>query len=682
MAELSFGHNLRAKRKEVVNNTLTFLPWAQGCLTACAPANAPSSIDAAAPANTIHFHNAPAKMLGVALHEYGSPHQFKVQLCNLPRELRDGELLVQVQAAGVNPTDCKLRSGALQQLYPLSLPSILGCDFAGVVTKERNTAFSVGDTVFGRQTLDRLREVHGTYAEFVVVDAREVTKKPDDVSFEEAAAVPWAGLTAFAALVHVGGLTYKNDTGGRRAVLVLGGSGGVGTFAVQLAKHYLRCHTVASCSRSNAELVKKLGADEVLDYSEEGFLRSAKRPDLGQGNSGFSVVLDCVGGDDYWEMAQGLLAEGGCYVTLVGPQRYGGEAGQVSVGSAMQMQMQTGIRNGLGMLGASKRYTVFTPSMSQGSDLDTLARLLAEGKLQPVVKKVWSMYDVIDAHELLETHRCVGKSVVQVRKGLPEEGGDSEGTEPDDDADSQVDLSKMVLDKRSMKLVPKGQLKKRHATGGGGAGGADEEDEEEDLGALRQKQLAVAQRLRALKHAKGDDGAGRPDGAEDGDLEWLQENGAASAMLGLEAELEHGGRKNKNKAGTRGKRSVQWGDDDIKELGSDGDGDGDDDGTGAGRGGGRAQEWEDDEPEGSGGAYGGKTPLSKKEQYRLAVEKAKTQQLQTERVGVVPAEEMNDTTFKTIQEAKMRGLDLGDELHRKKVRGDAGDDAMLVRRVL
>jgi len=335
MAELSFGHNLRAKRKEVVNNTLSFLPWAQGCLTACAPANASNALDSAAPANTIHFNNAPAKMLGVALHEYGSPHQFKVQLCNLPRELRSGELLVQVQAAGVNPTDCKLRSGALQQLYPLSLPCILGCDFSGLVIKAGADAkFSAGDVVFGRQTLERIREVNGTYAEYVVVDANDVAKKPDDVSFEQAAAVPWAGLTAFAALVHVGGITYKNDTGGRRAVLILGGSGGVGTFAVQLSKHYLRCHTVATCSSTNAELVRNLGADEVLDYNDDGVLQGMKLPDLGQGRAGFSMVLDCVGGDDYWDLCQKLLVEGGTYVTLVGPERYGGDySSQVSVGS-------------------------------------------------------------------------------------------------------------------------------------------------------------------------------------------------------------------------------------------------------------------------------------------------------------------------------------------------------------
>jgi len=99
MAELSFGHNLRAKRKEVVNNTVSFLPWAAGCFTGCAPGQGVNSLESLAPANTIHFNNAPAKMLAVALHEYGSPHQLKVQLCNLPRELREGELLIQVQVS-------------------------------------------------------------------------------------------------------------------------------------------------------------------------------------------------------------------------------------------------------------------------------------------------------------------------------------------------------------------------------------------------------------------------------------------------------------------------------------------------------------------------------------------------------------------------------------------------------
>uniref|UniRef100_A0A7S4JGL7 Enoyl reductase (ER) domain-containing protein n=1 Tax=Guillardia theta TaxID=55529 RepID=A0A7S4JGL7_GUITH len=325
MAELSFGHNLRAKRKEVINNTLNFLPWAQGCFTACGPTGF-NSLETLAPANTVNFNNAPAKMLGIALHEYGSPYQFKVQLCNLPREIRDFEVLVQVQTVSVNPTDCKLRSGSLSQLYPLSLPVLLGCDFSGIIVKAGSAVpFKVGQKIFGRQTLDRIREVHGTYAEYCVADYHEIAEMPEEASFEQAAAVPWAGLTAYAALVRVGGISYKNSTGGRRAVLILGGSGGVGTFAVQIAKHYLRCHTTVTCSSSNAEMMEKIGADEIVNYNDVNFWDKISKPILGQGKVGYNVVLDCVGGDDYWQACQPLLVEDGSYVTLVGAERYGGE---------------------------------------------------------------------------------------------------------------------------------------------------------------------------------------------------------------------------------------------------------------------------------------------------------------------------------------------------------------------
>ena len=155
MAELSFGHNVRAKKTEVVAGALNLLPWAQGCLGGIVEGSAMSGSS-----KTVAFSNAPVKMLAVSLPEYGTPARLKSQLCNLPRELRDDEVLVQVYYAGLNPTDCKLRSGALQQLYPLSLPVILGCDFSGVVKKAgKSVQLRVGQKVFGRQTLDRIREV-------------------------------------------------------------------------------------------------------------------------------------------------------------------------------------------------------------------------------------------------------------------------------------------------------------------------------------------------------------------------------------------------------------------------------------------------------------------------------------------------------------------------------------------
>jgi hypothetical protein len=156
MAELSFGHNVRAKKTELVSGALNLLPWAQGCLGGVVDGAALAGLSS----KPIIFSHAPVKMLGVSLPEYGSSDKLRTQLCNLPRELRDHEVLVQVHYAGLNPTDCKLRSGALQQLYPLSLPVILGCDFSGVVKKAgKSTHLLVGQKVFGRQTLDRIREV-------------------------------------------------------------------------------------------------------------------------------------------------------------------------------------------------------------------------------------------------------------------------------------------------------------------------------------------------------------------------------------------------------------------------------------------------------------------------------------------------------------------------------------------
>eukprot|EP00291_Cryptomonas_curvata_P011906 CAMPEP_0172192594 /NCGR_PEP_ID=MMETSP1050-20130122/24424_1 /TAXON_ID=233186 /ORGANISM="Cryptomonas curvata, Strain CCAP979/52" /LENGTH=258 /DNA_ID=CAMNT_0012867933 /DNA_START=103 /DNA_END=876 /DNA_ORIENTATION=- len=258
MAELSFGHNVRAKKTELVSGALNLLPWAQGCLGGVVDGAALAGLSS----KPIIFSHAPVKMLGVSLPEYGSSEKLRAQLCNLPRELRDHEVLVQVHYAGLNPTDCKLRSGALQQLYPLSLPVILGCDFSGVVKKAgKSTNFLVGQKVFGRQTLDRIREIGGTYAEYCVVDAADICTKPDPIPFAEAAAIPFAALSAFSALCVAGGLA-RRKSGPRRAVLVLGGSGGVGTFAVQIAKHYLECYTVATCSLRNVELLEALGADE------------------------------------------------------------------------------------------------------------------------------------------------------------------------------------------------------------------------------------------------------------------------------------------------------------------------------------------------------------------------------------------------------------------------------------
>ena len=172
---------------------------------------------------------------------------------------------MQVYACSVNPTDWKQRKGTLSTMCPLSLPCVLGIDLAGTVVRAGDESpFHEGDEVFGRQTLDRMRVLNGSYAEYCIVEGSDIYKKPARLTFEEAAAVPHASLAAYCALARVGRLHEKRKQTDK-AVLVLGGSGGVGTFAVQIAKRYFDCFTAASCSSVNADFVKSLGADQVFD---------------------------------------------------------------------------------------------------------------------------------------------------------------------------------------------------------------------------------------------------------------------------------------------------------------------------------------------------------------------------------------------------------------------------------
>ena len=280
---MSFAPRMRAARKSSAKEDLNPLAslgldnafnFMQGCVSERPPMIADS--DALL---VVDFPERPAKMLAVALADYGPASLLKVQLCDLPRlplgKMQSSEVVVEVHACSVNPTDWKQRKGTLSTMCPLSLPCVLGIDLAGrVVRAGEDTPFSEGDKVFGRQTLDRMRVLNGSYAEYCIVEACDICKMPASLTFEEAAAVPQASLAAYAALARVGRLHEKRKTKDK-AVLILGGSGGVGSFAIQIAKKHFDCFTVASCSAANTELVLSLGADQALDYNDPLFLLSA-----------------------------------------------------------------------------------------------------------------------------------------------------------------------------------------------------------------------------------------------------------------------------------------------------------------------------------------------------------------------------------------------------------------------
>src|SRR6516162_9457984 len=236
-------------------------------------------------------------MKAVVIHEYGDPEVLKYE--DVPRpEPKDDQLLIRVIAAGVNPVDAMIRSGMFDKEGNRAFPMILGGDIAGVVEKvgSKVTKFKPGDPVFAYVSLDN----SGGYAQYALVTEREVAAKPKSLTYVEAAAVPIAGMTAWQALVD----TAKLSAG--QTVLIHGGSGGVGSFAIQIAKAR-GAKVIATASTANQELLKQLGADVAIDYTKQNFEDMAKDVD---------VVLDSIGKDTLTR-SYGVVKKGGIIVSLV-----------------------------------------------------------------------------------------------------------------------------------------------------------------------------------------------------------------------------------------------------------------------------------------------------------------------------------------------------------------------------
>jgi len=374
----------------------------------------------------IYIHTISLSYTQAVLPDYGPASRIKVQLCDLPRlplgKLKSTEVVVEVHSASINPTDCKQRKGLLSQIWPLSLPCILGIDLAGrVVRAGEDAPFSEGDEVFGRQQLGRMVDLNGSYAEYCIVEAADIYRKPSRLSMDQAAAVPYACLAAYAALAHVGKLAEKRKQADK-AVLVLGGSGGVGTFAVQLAKHHFGCFVMASCSEGNLQLMKDLGADEAVDYHDPSFLKA-------MGYTKFDVIVDTVGGDDYWSAFNSSLKDDGVFVTTVGKERRSEDAKTMDYSSALQYRADYFLRQAFNSIGAAKNYHILTGSQILSSDLRIIASIFEKGTISPILDSVYSLYDIAKAHEKSETHHAVGKLVIQVRKGGQSQADHSEEQE-------------------------------------------------------------------------------------------------------------------------------------------------------------------------------------------------------------------------------------------------------------
>ncbi|ARK12687.1 NAD(P)-dependent alcohol dehydrogenase [Fibrella sp. ES10-3-2-2] len=311
-------------------------------------------------------------MKAAIINQYGSSHEFKIQDVPTP-EVDSHEVLIRVHAAGINPVDTKMREGAMKLMLPGSFPKILGAECAGVIEE---VGLMVTDFQPGDRVVAGLGVTGAGYAELTATKEKNVVKLPDAIDFTQAAAMPVAAGTALQAMRDKGHLR-PNDR-----VLINGASGGVGTFAVQIAR-IIGAHVTAVCSADNAELVKQLGAHVVVDYKSTDF---TKLPDK------FEVVFDAVGKSSF-DACREILTDEGTYVT--------------TTPSAKQLLEQV--------------VTVFTKQKAESivfsftqEDMNWLLKQVADGKLVSVIDKTYPLDQVGQAHAYSETGRVKGKLVLAI----------------------------------------------------------------------------------------------------------------------------------------------------------------------------------------------------------------------------------------------------------------------------
>ena len=310
-------------------------------------------------------------------------------------ELRDDEVLVQVHAAGVNLIDSKLRSGEFKLILPYATPFVLGHDVAGIVTRvgPRVTQFKVGDEVYSRP--DDLRI--GSFAEFIAIQESSLAPKPKNLTMEEAASMPLVALTVWQALVEKAKLKQGQK------IFIQAGSGGVGTFAIQLAKH-LGATVATTTSTSNVAWVKKLGADLVIDYKTEDFEKLL---------SGYDVVLHS---QDSKTLAKSMhvLKPGGQVISISGPA----DPAFAQEIKAPWLVKQVIRLLSLGTLRMAQRLQVdfsFLFMKANGSQLKQITSLIEAGAIRPVLDKVFPFESCNAALAYVESGRAKGKVVIKVR---------------------------------------------------------------------------------------------------------------------------------------------------------------------------------------------------------------------------------------------------------------------------
>ena len=333
-------------------------------------------------------------MKAFILDRYGSKHALRAGDVPEPR-VGDDDLLIRVHAAGVNALDAKIRKGEFKLILPYRLPLILGHDVAGVVVRvgARVQRFKSGDEVYARPGDGRI----GSFAEFIAIDQANVAKKPPNVTMEEAASLPLVGLTAWQALIERAHLTKGQK------VLIHAGSGGVGTFAIQLAKH-LGATVATTASTPNVDLVRSLGADVVIDYRLEDFADVLRD---------YDVVLHSLDKATL-EKSLRVLKPGGQLISISGPPD---AAFARSLGASWALRTIMGVLS-YGVRRKARRRGLrysFLFMRANGEQLTEIAALIAAGAIRPVVDRVFPFASTNEAMAYVEAGRAKGKVVVSLR---------------------------------------------------------------------------------------------------------------------------------------------------------------------------------------------------------------------------------------------------------------------------
>ena len=336
-------------------------------------------------------------MKAFVLTRYGGPEATELREVPRPRPAQ-GEVLVRVHAAGLYPVDFKTREGKLRVIQRYSLPAVMGNELAGVVEARGKgaTLFAEGDRVFARMPKASM----GAFADYAVVPENLLAGMPASLDFAAAAGVPLAGLTALQALrdeLHL-------RKGSR--VFILGGAGGVGTFAIQLAK-WLGAEVTTTASPRGRALVGRLGADVVIDYTTQGFEDHVHDMD---------GAFDLLGGETLGK-SFGVVKRGGKVVSVAGmpePETARKDLGRGALLAALFWFASYGLRAQARKHGVSYRYLFMHPS---ARELAELARLVEDRRLEPVIDRVFPFAGIGDAFAYLEAGHAKGKVVVRMSDG-------------------------------------------------------------------------------------------------------------------------------------------------------------------------------------------------------------------------------------------------------------------------